>query len=43
MIIRWLHRRYGHTQTVTRVSVPGWDPFARGELIRCSCGEVWAR
>jgi hypothetical protein len=42
-MIRWWHRRRGHAQTVRRVSVPGFDPFARGELIDCSCGKGWAR
>lgn len=40
---RWWHRKQGHTITVKRVSVPAFDPGARGELHVCSCGETWAK
>lgn len=40
----WWHRTVRrHSQRISRVSVPLFDPSARGLLIRCSCGEVWAR
>lgn len=33
----------GHDQTIKRVSVPAWDPSAKGLLVDCSCGKGWAR
>lgn len=40
----WWHMRVlGHDQTVRRVSVPAFDPSARGLLIDCSCGVGWAK
>jgi len=41
----WLHRKRnaGHHSLLRRVSVPSFDPSARGILIRCSgCEKVWA-
>ncbi|QDH91797.1 hypothetical protein SEA_PHRAPPUCCINO_122 [Mycobacterium phage Phrappuccino] len=43
-MIRWWHRAVlGHTQEHRRVTVPLFDPFAKGELIVCSCHRSWAR
>lgn len=40
---RWLHREVlGHSQDVHKVSVPMFDPGARGLMIYCSCGKMWA-
>jgi hypothetical protein len=40
----WWHTRVlRHRVRVSRVSVPLWDPSSRGELIKCSCGKVWAK
>lgn len=42
-MIRIMHRRLlGHEQTSRRVSVPMFDPSARGILVKCSCGKMWA-
>lgn len=41
----WWHRKRnpGHHSLLRRVSVPSWDPSARGYLIRCSgCERTWA-
>lgn len=34
----WRHRRRGHSLR-TGLSVPAFDPWARGVL--CSCGKAW--
>ena len=40
----WWHRKRGHLLDIRRgLTVPVWDRFARGVLVRCSCGKVWAR
>jgi hypothetical protein len=40
---RWWHTRVkNHGMVSRKVSVPMWDPSAKGWLHRCSCGEVWA-
>ena len=42
-MIRWWHARVlGHAQTERRVTVPVFDPWARGILVRCKCGRTWA-
>jgi hypothetical protein len=43
-MIRWWHVRVlKHRMRVTRmISVPSWDPRARGELWTCSCKKTWA-
>lgn len=38
----WHHRVLGHAVVVRRVSVPLWDPSARGLLFDCICGKDWA-
>lgn len=41
----WWHRKHneGHHSLLRRVSVPLWDPSARGYLIRCTgCERTWA-
>lgn len=40
--MRWWHLLLGHRITGTRVSVPLFDPDAKGLLYRCDCGKVWA-
>lgn len=40
--MRFWHRLRGHTRHVSRVTVQAFDPTARGLLITCSCGKVWA-
>lgn len=40
-IIMWWHRKQGHKQTESQVTVPLFA-FDRGILVRCDCGEVWA-
>jgi len=39
----WRHHRQGHEITSTRVSVPLFDPSAKGVLWKCSCGETWSQ
>ena len=31
-----------HYTTESKVSVPSWDPSAKGVLIKCECGRTWA-
>jgi hypothetical protein len=38
----WWHRMK-HVISSTRVSVPSFDASAKGLLIKCSCGKVWAK
>lgn len=42
---RWYHiYRLGHSIRVNRhISVPMFDPSAKGWLFTCECGEVWAK
>jgi len=38
-----LHKKFrNHVQTYIRVSVPMFDPSAKGILIKCECGKTWA-
>lgn len=39
----WHHKVLGHAVLVRRVTVPVWDPSARGVLYDCICGHEWAR
>jgi hypothetical protein len=40
----WHERVLQHYVTVNKqISVPMWDPGARGELWTCSCTRMWAR
>ena len=44
-LINWKigrHLKKGHFAEISRVTVPLFDPSARGLLIRCDCGKVWA-
>lgn len=41
-VARFHQRILQHDQTESHVSVPLFDPTARGILIRCSCGKRWA-
>lgn len=38
----WRHRDHGTAYVNTTLSVPSWDPSARGILTRCPCGSVGA-
>jgi hypothetical protein len=39
----WWHARKGHHVAVNAtLSVPDWDPYARGLLVSCDCGRTWA-
>lgn len=43
--IQWhlrLHRKHRLTHYNDTISVPSWDPSARGILADCSCGKGWA-
>lgn len=43
MISRWWHERVlGHLILMSRVSVPMFDPGAKGYLWDCTCGKRWA-
>lgn len=35
----WLHRRHGTPHINRHISVPSWDPTARGILVKCPCGK----
>lgn len=42
-IAAWWHRVIiGHEQYAVRVSVPLFDPSAKGVYIRCSCRKDWS-
>lgn len=38
----WRHRRHGTCGVNTNISVPMWDPSAKGILTECSCGKSGA-
>ena len=41
--MRWWHRVVRkHSQVEARVTAPMFDPSAKGILVKCSCGEMWA-
>lgn len=42
--VRWHLWRSGHKLATfnPRISTPSWDPGAKGLLIVCECGAVWA-
>ena len=41
--MKWWHWVRKHQMTVSRVTVPMWDPSARGLLWKCECGKTWAK
>lgn len=42
-MIRWWHRNVlKHSFSEVRVSVKAWDVSAKGLLVTCQCGKVWA-
>jgi hypothetical protein len=42
--VRFHERVLRHRVRLNRmISVPTWDPHARGELWTCSCKKSWAR
>jgi hypothetical protein len=41
-IASWWHKVVlKHPQRVSHVSVPMFDPFSKGQIIRCRCGKLW--
>jgi len=39
----WWHRMFRHCMIYANVSVPMYDFYSKGILVRCECGAVWAR
>ena len=39
----WWHKFKKHAIVKVRVSVPMWDPWSKGILVKCSCGKQWAK
>jgi len=43
-VIWWHEVVLRHTLRRNRmITVPSWDPHARGLLVHCSCGKTWAK
>lgn len=38
-----LHLNKSHSINVSKVSVPAFDPSAKGYYYKCSCGKSWAK